>query len=201
MSDVIRNQRGGIWYFGSEEIDEADKTKGTRGILTGGRPVMIFSDPPNGTNTCTCLVIPISTAASVQMSDNSEERAHQFFMIPIDMPRKGKCYLEVSSQFITTTNQLRGYVGQVSPELMHQIEAEQLRFCCINPEDHITTPTTENLAEMVAHYFKSPIGPGSQSDEGVECAKDCATCVSQTCTDRKVPKAKRSRKPKDAENQ
>lgn len=144
MSDVIRNQRGGIWFFGSVETEDFDKSKGTRGILTGGRPVMIFSDPPNGTNTCTCLVVPISTAESVQAAVNEEARARQFYMVPIDMPRKGKCYLELSSMFITTTNFLRGYIGQVSSEIMHQIEAELMRFTCINPADHV--PPTQGCS-------------------------------------------------------
>ena len=134
--DIDRYVRGGLWWY-MDTIP--DKTQGERGITRGDRPILIISNVSNTTETCTITYLPISkmSASASQGADKLKE----FHAVPITIPGGHDSYVVCNQPTTGVTNHLRGYIGQIKPEKMKEVENELLKYMGMVAE--ITKPITE----------------------------------------------------------
>lgn len=139
--DIDRYVRGGLWWY-MDTIP--DKTQGERGITRGDRPILIISNVSNTTETCTITYLPISkmSASASQGADKLKE----FHAVPITIPGGHDSYVVCNQPTTGVTNHLRGYIGQIKPEKMKEVENELLKYMGMMTE--ITKPITEAENEI-----------------------------------------------------
>lgn len=121
--DIDRYVRGGLWWY-MDNI--ADKTRGERGITRGDRPILIISNVSNTTETCTITYLPISKmSASASQGPN---KLKEFHAVPITIPGGRDSYVVCNQPTTGVTNHLKGYIGQIKPGKMKEIENELLKY-------------------------------------------------------------------------
>lgn len=151
--DIDRYVRGGLWWY-MDTIP--DKTQGERGITRGDRPILIISNVSNTTETCTITYLPIS-----KMSASASQGTHklkEFHAVPITIPGGHDSYVVCNQPTTGVTNHLRGYIGQIKPEKMKEVENELLKYMGMVTE--ITEPITEAENEIdTSVEFKEPEEP------------------------------------------
>lgn len=121
--DVVRVSRGSLWWFAD---DIADKHTGERGMLRGDRPILVISNVSNPNSTCTITYLPVSKMESAAKTGNWKLK--EFYAVPITLPLKGGSYVVCNQLATAPTNHLRGYIGQLHPEKMKQVEYELMRY-------------------------------------------------------------------------
>lgn len=137
IMDIDRYVRGSLWWY-MDTI--ADKTQGERGITRGDRPILIISNVSNTTQTCTITYLPISKmSASASQGVN---KLKEFHAVPIAIPGGHDSYVVCNQPTTGVTNHLRGYIGQIKPEKMKEVETELLEYMgmmaeCTNPKADI----------------------------------------------------------------
>lgn len=121
--DIDRYVRGGLWWY-MDTIP--DKTQGERGITRGDRPILIISNVTNTTGACTMTYLPISKmSASVA---KGPDKLKEFYAVPISTPGGHDSYVVCNQPTTGVTNHLRGYIGQIKPDKMKEVENELLRY-------------------------------------------------------------------------
>lgn len=139
--DIDRYVRGGLWWY-MDTIP--DKTQGERGITRGDRPILIISNVSNTTETCTITYLPISKMSA--SASQGEDKLKEFHAVPITIPGGHDSYVVCNQPTTGVTNHLRGYIGQIKPEKMKEVENELLKYMGMVTE--ITKPITEEETEI-----------------------------------------------------
>lgn len=121
--DVDRFVQGGIWWY-MDSIP--DKTQGERGITRGDRPILIISEVSNTIKTCTMTYLPISKMSAT--AAKGPEALERFYAVPIEIPGGYESYVVCNQPTTGVTNHLRGYIGQIKPEKMKEVQQELLRY-------------------------------------------------------------------------
>lgn len=121
--DVVRVSRGSLWWFAD---DIADKHTGERGMLRGDRPILVISNVSSPNSTCTITYLPVSKMESAAKA--GDWKLKEFYAVPITLPLKGGSYVVCNQLMTSPTNHLRGYIGQLHPEKMKQVEYELMRY-------------------------------------------------------------------------
>lgn len=172
--DIDRYVRGGIWWY-MDTI--ADKTQGERGITRGDRPILIISNVSNTIKTCTITYLPISKMSA--SASQGVDKLKEFHAVPIAIPGGHDSYVVCNQPTTGVTNHLRGYIGQIKPEKMKEVENELLNYMgmmteCTNlkaatdneigtsseREEEINyTPTTERKEPNESLEVKRPVIP------------------------------------------
>ena len=134
--DIDRYVRGGLWWY-MDTIP--DKTQGERGITRGDRPILIISNVSNTTETCTITYLPISKMST--SASQGVDKLKEFHAVPITIPGGHDSYVVCNQPTTGVTNHLRGYIGQIKPEKMKEIENELLKYMGMVTE--ITKPIAE----------------------------------------------------------
>ena len=148
--DIDRYVRGGLWWY-MDTIP--DKTQGERGITRGDRPILIISNVSNTTETCTITYLPISkmSASASQGADKLKE----FHAVPITIPGGHGSYVVCNQPTTGVTNHLRGYIGQIKPEKMKEVENELLKYMGMVAEIAKPIPEAENEIDTYAECKES----------------------------------------------
>ena len=135
--DIDRYVRGSLWWY-MDTI--ADKTQGERGITRGDRPILIISNVSNTTQTCTITYLPISKMSA--SASQGVDKLKEFHAVPIAIPGGHDSYVVCNQPTTGVTNHLRGYIGQIKPQKMKEVESELLKYMgmvaeCTNPKADI----------------------------------------------------------------
>lgn len=150
--DIDRYVRGGLWWY-MDTI--SDKTQGERGITRGDRPILIISNVSNTTQTCTITYLPISKMSSA--AAQGPNKLKEFYGVPISIPGGHDSYVVCNQPATAVTNHLRGYIGQIKPEKMKEVENELLKYM------GMVTKTTKPITEA-----ENEIDTYSESEEPQE---------------------------------
>ena len=121
--DIDRYVRGGLWWY-MDTIP--DKTQGERGITRGDRPILIISNVSNTIETCTITYLPISKMSA--SASQGVDKLKEFHAVPITIPGGHDSYVVCNQPTTGVTNHLRGYIGQIKPEKMKEVENELLKY-------------------------------------------------------------------------
>lgn len=169
--DIDRYVRGGLWWY-MDTIP--DKTQGERGITRGDRPILIISNVSNTTETCTMTYLPISkmNASVAQGPDKLKE----FYAVPISMPGGRDSYVVCNQPTTGVTNHLKGYIGQIKPEKMKEVENELLRYMGMVSTSVIPSQKTECI-KFSTISNKEPSGgvEANNSNESTQSSNSTST--------------------------
>lgn len=166
--DIDRYIRGGLWWY-MDTIP--DKTQGERGITRGDRPILIISNVSNTTETCTITYLPISKmSASASQGVN---KLKEFHAVPITIPGGHDSYVVCNQPTTGVTNHLRGYIGQIKPEKMAEVENELLKYMGMVTEATKPITDTENEINASSEHNEEakPITEQKEPDESLEVKK------------------------------
>lgn len=139
--DIDRYVRGGLWWY-MDTIP--DKTQGERGITRGDRPILIISNVSNTIETCTITYLPISKMSA--SASQGVGKLKEFHAVPITIPGGHGSYVVCNQPTTGVTNHLRGYIGQIKPEKMKEVENELLKYMGMVAD--ITKPIAEAENEI-----------------------------------------------------
>lgn len=123
IMDIDRYVRGSLWWY-MDTIP--DKTQGERGITRGDRPILIISNVSNTIKTCTITYLPISKMSA--SASQGVDKLKEFHAVPIAIPGGHDSYVVCNQPTTGVTNHLRGYIGQIKPEKMKEVENELLKY-------------------------------------------------------------------------
>ena len=148
--DIDRYVRGGLWWY-MDTIP--DKTQGERGITRGDRPILIISNVSNTTETCTMTYLPISKMSTSVAQ--GPDKLKEFYAVSISMPGGHDSYVVCNQPTTGVTNHLRGYIGQIKPEKMKEVENELLRYMgmvCTSDTPSLEVESTSSAEEEPSTY-------------------------------------------------